>query len=96
MKFKNYDKITQQKNFGFIKLFINEYREFIPIKKIRSISDAKKFADKIINNRIIREFDFETDIFDKQINFIDRKKHLDVQSIVTAIERIDKKIRLQK
>ena len=96
VKFKSYDKTTQQKNFGFIKLLINEYREFIPIKKIRSISDAKKFADKIINNRIIREFDFETDIFDKQINFIDRKKYLDVQSVIIAIERIDKKIELQK
>ena len=96
VKFKAYDKITRQKNFGFIKLFTNEYREFIPIKKIRSISDAKKFANKIINNRIIREFDFETDIFDKQINFTDKKKYLDVKSVITAIERIDKKIKLQK
>ena len=95
IKFKNYDKSYHEKKMGFIKIIKNQYREFTPVKKIRSISEAKKFADKIINNRIIHEFDFETDIFDKQINFMDKKQYLYVDSIITVHERIDQKIKLK-
>ena len=97
IKFINYDKISSVKELRFnknyalpIKIFINEYHEFEPIKKRRSIQQAKDIADKIIMNRIIREFDFDTDIYDKKLEFINNKDCLYIKALISTIERIEK------
>ncbi len=94
--YANYDKITSRKQLKFgenyplpIIISTEDYREFKPIKKIYSEEQAKQIAEKIINNRVIREFEFEADIYDKQIEFVSDGKSLLVKALITSFERID-------
>jgi similar to stage IV sporulation protein len=94
----NYDRITSRKQlklgddyplpFVVIK---KEVREFVSVTKRHSAEQAREEANRIINSWIIREFDFETDIYDKQISFSDTSNGLQVDALITTIERIDAK-----
>ena len=78
-----------------IKIFINNYKEFVPIEKKRSIEQAKDLADKIVTARIIREFDLDTDIYDKQYKFTNTTDSLKVETLISTVERIDKQVELE-
>ncbi|MCL2873834.1 MAG: sporulation protein YqfD [Defluviitaleaceae bacterium] len=94
--YTNYDRITSTRQ---LKLGENyplpiitvrrEAREFMPIVKRHSPEQARETANRMITSRIIREFDFETDIIDKIVNFTDTVEGLQVDALITVIERID-------
>ena len=103
IKFKNYEKISKINQLNItskyplpIKFFYDEYKEFIPQKKIRTINQAKDLADKIVTSRIIREFDLDTDICDKKYKFIDTDRALKVYTVISATEKIDKQVKINE
>ena len=71
------------------------YREFIPETRHRTIEEAKALADRIITEHIIREFDFEADIIDKQIQFEEQPDQLVVSALITTNQRIDKAVPIE-
>lgn len=94
--FENYEKtaIRQQlkasENYVLpIVFIIDEYREFTFTEKTKTIEEAMDDANKIITGRIIREFDFKSDIMDKSVEFTQEDDKLAVKAIVTVIEQID-------
>jgi len=100
--FTNYDKIvshTQPGASGDYPLpFVwtrAAYREFIPETRYRTIEDAKALADRVITERIIREFDFHADIIDKQVQFAEQPDQLVVSVLITTNERIDKAVPIE-
>ena len=100
--FTNYDKIvshTQPGASGDYPLpFIwtqTTYQEFVPETRHRTIEGAKAMAERIITERIIREFDFHADIIDKQIQFIEQPDQLVVIALITTNERIDKAVPIE-
>lgn len=102
IRYLNYDKITNEKQLFItnnyplpVKLLVHEYREFVPVKKTRSLQQAKDLADKIVTSRIIREFDLDTDIYDKQYKFVQAGKSLQVYCTISAMERIDQQVALE-
>jgi len=102
-KFENYDKIVTRKqiNFGqdyplpFI-VITDEYREFVPRERLRGEEDAKELAERMVTARIIREFDFETDIYDKELNFLPEGDGIRVKAMITALERIDEAVKMNQ
>jgi len=100
--FTNYDKIVSYIQPGasgdYPLPFIwarTTYREFIPETRYRTVEEAKALADRIITERIIREFDFHTDIIDKQIQFTAQPDHLIVSALITTNQRIDKAVPIE-
>ena len=65
------------------------FREFIPETRHRTVDEAKAMAERIITERIIREFDFHADIVNKQIHFEEQDNQLVVSALITTNERID-------
>ena len=68
------------------------YREFTPETRYRSVEQAMAMADRVITDRVIREFDFHTDIIDKQVEFIELPDKLAVSALITTNQRIDKAV----
>ena len=99
--FDNYDKIVSHIQPGasgsypipFI-LTTATYREFVPETHQRTVESAMALADRIITERIIREFDFHADIIDKQILYEEQPDQLIVRALITTNERIDKAVPL--
>lgn len=101
-KYINYDRISTEKQLKLtnnyplpVKIFVNEYKEFMPVKKKRSVEQSKELADKIVTGRIIREFDFDTDIYDKQFKFMDNGKYLNVETVISTVEFIDEQAEME-
>ena len=65
------------------------YREFEPASRTRTIEEAGELAEKMLNARIIREFDFSADIVDKSIALQETPEKLIVKALITTNERID-------
>jgi similar to stage IV sporulation protein len=94
--FDSYDKITTRKQPGasgdyplpFI-WHITRYDEFVLETKTRDAQAAVELADRMLTNRILREFDFEADIVDKSIKLFQTADGLRVEAIITTNERID-------
>ena len=99
ISFDNYDKIVSHTQPGasgnyplpFI-LTTSTFREYIPETRHRTVDEAKALADRVITERIIREFDFAADITDKQIEFVESPDRLTVHALITTNERIDKAV----
>lgn len=96
--YENYDKITNrtQLNFGEdyplpIIIITDEYKEYIPEKRLRTADYAKEIAQAMITGRIISEFDFDADIIDKAVTYTENEDYLEVKAVITTIERIDEK-----
>ena len=70
-------------------LLTTTYREFTPLQRTRTMDEAKDLAEKMINARIIREFDFAADIIDKSIAIQETQDKLIVKALITTNERID-------
>ncbi|MCL2699116.1 MAG: sporulation protein YqfD [Defluviitaleaceae bacterium] len=100
-RFTNYDKIRthRQLNFGEdyplpIIFITDECREFVPVERVRSIEQAMELGERMVSARIIREFDFETDIHDKELTFTQEENGIRVTALVTALERIDEAVEI--
>jgi len=97
--YTNYDRIVSHTQLGstgdYPLPFIwvtTTYREFEPITRERTIEEAKILAERVITERIIREFDFQTDIIDKQVQFMEESGQLVVSALITTNERIDRAV----
>ncbi|MCL2398680.1 MAG: sporulation protein YqfD [Defluviitaleaceae bacterium] len=102
ISFTNYDKIVSHNQPGssgdYPMPFIWTqaiYREFIPETRHRTLEEAKAMADRIITDRIIREFDFHIDIVDKLVQFEELPDNLVVSVLITTNERIDKAVPIE-
>jgi similar to stage IV sporulation protein len=72
-----------------------EDREYTVIEKVRSAEEARAYAEKVINRKIIEEFDFSTDVLDKVLDFTDEEDGVLVEATISAIERIDEKVPIE-
>lgn len=95
INFKNYDKFTTRKQLklseNFYLPFIlikTEFKEYIPKQKKYSLNEAKLYAEKIIINKIIQEFDISTDIIEKNVVFEELKNKIIVKVYLTISENI--------
>lgn len=100
--FTNYDKMVSHNQPGasgdYPLPFIwtqATYREFIPETRHRTLDEAKAMADRIITDRIIREFDFHIDIVNKQVQFDEFPDQLVVSVLITINQRIDKAVPIE-
>ncbi|MDR1066542.1 MAG: sporulation protein YqfD [Clostridiales bacterium] len=101
--FKCFEQSSEHKRFSlgedyplpFIAI-VTTYKEFVPIEKTRGLDEALKLADKIVTGRIIREFDIESDIIEKKINFVENPDGILIKSIITATEDIGREKPLWK
>ncbi len=48
-------------------------------------------ANKTINSKIISELDFETDVIDKKVEFVENEEGLEVSGYLVVLEKIDEK-----
>jgi similar to stage IV sporulation protein len=102
MDFESYDRSTRryQINFGEdyplpVIVLTDIYREFEPVTLSRTADQARELAEKMVNARIIREFDFQADIVDKSVALQETPDGLKVQALITTNERIDQEEPLQ-
>ncbi|MCL2285846.1 MAG: sporulation protein YqfD [Firmicutes bacterium] len=97
--FTSYDKITTHHQPGVsgnyplpVVLAVTHYREFVWIPRTRTAEEAKALAEAMITGRIIREFDFATDIVDRRVDFYETTDALQVRALITTHQRIDRQI----
>jgi similar to stage IV sporulation protein len=97
VSFVNYDKITTQHQPGaggdyplpFVWLNTH-YAEFTLQNHTRTMAQAYELADRQLNERIMREFDFGIDIIDKRLIFEETPDALLIHALVITNERIDR------
>jgi len=97
--FESYDRITTHQQIGasgdyplpFV-MITERYYEFTPTPRTRTPEQAAELAERMLNNRIMREFDFAIDIINREINFRQTPDALHVSALITTHERIDKQI----
>ncbi|MDR3090690.1 MAG: sporulation protein YqfD [Clostridiales bacterium] len=94
--FAGYDKITVRRQLRLseyyplpVILFSEEYREFIYNEETLSPAENILLAHRMLNNIILQNFGFETDIINKRLEFSQTPGGLSVTARVTALERID-------
>lgn len=101
---KNFDKFTEYTQFKAgenyplpVILLKNQYKDYVVEKKIYTFDDAKEKAEKLITNKIIDEFDFETDIISKTFSYEKSETELTVTATVCVTENIgeEKEISVQ-
>jgi hypothetical protein len=99
--FNSYDKITKRTQPGvsgdYPLPFIwvtHTYNEFVWQSRSRSAAEAKTMAERMLNSRIMREFDFSIDITDKQVKYTQTEDELIVEALIVTNERIDKAVPL--
>ncbi len=91
----NYTEMTQV-NFGkdyplpivFVKHIELETNES---EKVLTTNEMLDLANKKITNQIISEMDFETDIIDKKIEYVENENGLEVKGYLIVLEKIDEK-----
>lgn len=93
--FENYDKITDNVQWGLGKDYpipaqtvVTTYREFTVSERERTPEEAKELAIRQLDGRIIREFDDEVEIENREIVFSEDSDNLYVRAVLTAIEKI--------
>jgi len=97
--FESYDRITTHEQIGaggnypmpFV-LITDRFYEFTPEARTRTPEQAMELADGILTSRIIREFDFATDIIGREMNFRKEPDALYVTALITTHERIDTQV----
>lgn len=99
--YENYDKITYRRQPGVsgdyplpVVFLVTEYAEFNPEPRTRTAEDAGELAERMLTGRILREFDFQADIIDKQVTYTETPNALYVDAVVTTNERIDQAVPL--
>jgi len=93
--YTNYDRITSSTRLGFsenypLPIVINRhtYKEFEPYTIERSLEDMREFAAITVTNRIIREFDFDTDIYEKILEYEQTTTGIQVRATIITNENI--------
>jgi len=102
ISFNSYDRITTHHQPGvggdyplpFI-LIADRYSEFTPTQRTRTIGEAMELADRMLTNRILREFDFGIDIIDRHVELSETPEALLVKALITTHERIDTQIPIE-
>ncbi len=96
ISFVNYDKITNETQLRAgadypmpVRIKSEEYREFVPIEKMRTQDQIKELADKMITGRMRREMELTWDITDKTYEYEETTDGMAVRAFVTTNERID-------
>lgn len=97
--FESYDRITTHRQIGaggnyplpFI-ITTERYYEFTWSSRTRSHEEAAELAERILINRIIREFDFAIDIIGREVVLTETPDALQVNALITTHERIDRQI----
>lgn len=99
ISFDNYDRMVSYIQPGSSRDFplplvwsTATFREFVPEVRQRSTDEAKALAERVITERIIREFDFAADVVGKQVHFEEQAERLIVSAIIATNERIDKAV----
>jgi len=99
VSFESYDRTTinHQPGVGgdyplpFI-LITERYAEFTPTTRTRTMDEAIEMADRILTNRILREFEFGIDIINRQVELFETPDALLVRALITTHERIDMQV----
>jgi len=97
--YDNYDKIISRKQIGIGEILplpaiiiTDEYKEFISVEKQRDLNQMLELSQIIISNRIIREFAFEADVIDKNIQYEETADGLRIKAVITCLEEIGKAV----
>ncbi len=64
------------------------FKEKKLIKSSRTIEECKEYALKVINEKIITEFDISVDVLEKNINYIEKDDGVEVNVEIVTIENI--------
>jgi len=102
ISFESYDRITTRHQPGvggdyplpFI-LIAEHYTEFAWVQQTRTMDEAAELADRMLTNRILREFDFGIDIIDRQVELFETEDALVVRALITTHERIDQQVPIE-
>jgi similar to stage IV sporulation protein len=95
-KLESYDKITHRRQPGvsgdyplpFV-FITSHYYEFVYEPRTRDAETALYLAERMLTGRVLREFDFSTDIIDKSVKYFDSPEGLRVEALIVTNERID-------
>lgn len=97
--FENYDtkveRIPLKLSDNFYLPFIikkTTYKEYKPINKKYSIKDANLVINKLINEKIISDINFSSDILEKNISYKQNKNELIATVDLTIIQEIGKQV----
>jgi len=97
--FDAYDRVTTHHQIGansnYPLPFVLVTEHFAEIKsqpRLRSVDEAKDLAERMINGRLIREFDFGIDIISREVNFTETEDALLVSALIITHERIDQQV----
>ena len=93
--YTHYEKMIFPARLGFGKSFPlpavwqrEEYREFVPTTVPRTVEQAELLGSELVTNRILREFDEDAIVVDKDISFMELPGVVRVYAMVTTIESI--------
>ena len=97
--FESYDRVTTRRHPGvggdyplpFI-LITDRYAEFTWETRTRTKDEAADLAERMLTNRIMREFDFGIDIIDRHVELFETPEAVIVMARVTTHERIDRQV----
>ncbi len=95
VKYDNYTRVSvyNELNLGedyplpFI-IIKDTYSEFTPVMNYRTLEETKALAEKIADNKILREIAFDVNIVDKKIDISENEYGIDVLVEVSCIEDI--------
>jgi len=97
--FVSYDRITTYNQPGAngnfplpIVMATTLYSEFVWQERILTLDEAIMFAEGQIYNRLLQEFNIDTDIINKRIEYKETQDYLLVSALITTHERIDKQV----
>jgi len=100
--FDSYDRITTRfqpgvgGDYPLPFIFITDsYVEYTPTNRTRTVEEATEMADRMLTNRILREFDFGIDIIDRKVDLEETSDALLVRALITTHERIDKQVPIE-
>ncbi|MDR1533287.1 MAG: sporulation protein YqfD [Clostridiales bacterium] len=93
--YKNYDKIITRRQvrlgeyypLPFV-IITEEYREFFPEIRTRSVEQAKELAERLVSRRLAREFDPAAEVTERFFEYAEREDALEVTALVATIELI--------
>ncbi len=98
VNFDNYNRVSTytQLNLGeeypLPIVVINDiYNEYIIEEKERTLEESEELAEKILDNRIMRELAFNVNIVDKTMKISETSEGLVINALVTTIENIGEK-----
>ncbi len=97
ISYENYDKITTRHRLNLggdfalpVEWIIEDYKEFIPNNRKRTLAEGKKLAEASIELRFKEVTQAkESEVEHKQIQYVEQGNILIAKAVITTIERID-------